>query len=127
MQGELVIYQGSAYTLEWYHDEKGKSQSLEHFDRMSAAQKRKAFYLFKVMGDVGKIQNKTKFRCEADGIYAFKPQPDRFLCFFVKNKKIVVTSAFVKKQDKLPKQEKIRALKHKADYEARVRRGKYYE
>jgi len=30
----------------------------------------------------GKIFDITKFRNEGDGIYAFKPQPDRFLSFF---------------------------------------------
>ncbi len=73
------------------------------------------------------IQNKTIFRNEADGIYAFKPKPDRFLCFFFKGKKIIVTNAFKKKQDKLPKQEKDRALARRADYEARVKKGIYYE
>jgi len=79
------------------------------------------------MGDIGKIQNKTKFRSEEDGIYAFKPQPDRFLCFFFEGRKIIVTTAFLKKQNKLPKQEKIRALKCKKDYEFRCREGIYYE
>jgi len=93
---------------------------------MSNEQKRKAIFLFKAMGDLGKIQNKTKFRYEGDDIYAFKPQPDRFLCFFVKGKKIIVTNAFKKKQDKLPKQEKARALACKADYEQRIKEGIYY-
>jgi len=39
--------------------------------------------LFKRIGDFGKISDKTKFRNEKDGIYAFKPQPDRLLSFFL--------------------------------------------
>ena len=44
------------------------------------------------MGDLGKILDITKFRNEGDGIYAFKPQPDRYLSFFTDNKKIIVTN-----------------------------------
>ena len=55
-----------------------------------------------------------------------KPQPDRFLCFFCKGKKIVVTNAFEKKQDKLPVSEKQRALGIKKNYEKRVEEGIYY-
>jgi hypothetical protein len=61
-----------------------------------------------MMGDTGKIRDESKFRNEGDKVYAFKPQPHRFLSFFVEGKKIIVTNAFWKKQDKLPKGEKER-------------------
>ncbi len=79
------------------------------------------------MGSRGQIKNKTKFNFEGDKIYAFKPQPHRFLCFFYTGKKIILTNAFHKKTDKLPKNEKDRALKIKDDYETRINRGNYYE
>ena len=72
-------------------------------------------------------QNETKFRHEGDKVYAFKPQPHRFLCFFFTGQKIIVTNAFHKKTDKLPTKEKDRALKIKDDYELRIKRGDYYE
>lgn len=78
------------------------------------------------MGDVGKINDKTKFNNEGDKIYAFKPQPERFLCFFVKGKKIIVTNAFKKKTQKLPKDEKEKALKYKTEYEKRRNEERYY-
>ena len=71
------------------------------------------------MGDFGKILDEQKFRNESDGTYAFKPQPDRYLCFFKKGKKIIVTNAYRKQSQKLPKSEKDLALKHMADYLAR--------
>ena len=79
------------------------------------------------MGDVGEIKDKTKFINEGDKIYAFKPMPDRFLCFFYKNKKIVITNAFRKKQQKLPIKEKKRALRNREDYINRIEAKKYYE
>lgn len=75
----------------------------------------------------GKILNITKFRYEGDSIYAFKPKPDRFLCFFFSGKKIIITNAFEKKQDKLSTTEKKRALIHQADYKTRIEKGEYYE
>lgn len=72
------------------------------------------------------MHNKLKFRNEGDQIYAFKPKPHRFLCFFFSRQKIIVTNGFQKDQDKLPPNEKQRALKCKRDYEARVRAGTYY-
>ena len=79
------------------------------------------------MGEQGKIFDETKFRNEGDKIYAFKPQPDRYLCFFFKGKKIIVTNAFQKKSEKLPLNEKEQAVKAHTSYEERTKEGTYYE
>ena len=71
------------------------------------------------MGDFGKILDKTKFRAEGDEIYAFKPQPDRYLCFFKKGKKIIVTNTYRKSGDKIPKSEKQLAINNRDDYLSR--------
>ncbi len=39
---------------------------------------------------------------------------------------MIITNAFTKKQDKLPADEKSKALKRKDDYEQRVKKGRYY-
>ena len=83
--------------------------------------------LFKRIGDFGKISDITKFRNEGEKIFAFKPQPDRFLSFFYVGKKILVTNGFRKKTQKLPKNEKNLALKRMKNYESRVTNGDYYE
>lgn len=124
---QCIAYEGSEFTVEWYFDEKGKSQALDYFNKQTDDKKRKAYNLFKLMADFGKIHDKTKFRNEDDGIYAFKPQPDRYLCFFFRGKKIIVTNAFQKKADKLPAAEKERALQSFERYEYRIKKGIYYE
>jgi phage-related protein len=124
---EFVAYSGERYTIEWYFDPNGLSQPLDYFYAMSNSQKRKLLMLFKRMGDFGRISDKTKFRNENDGIYAFKPQPDRFLSFFTSNKKIIVTEGFIKKSNKLPKSIKDRSLRIESDYLERVKEGSYYE
>lgn len=122
-----IAYQGVFYTIEWYVDEKGNSQAFEYYETLSLDRKRKLLNLFRLMGDHGKIFDETKFRHEGDGIYAFKPQPDRYLCFFFTGKRIIVTNAFLKKSQKLPRGEKEQAIKAQGSYETRIRQGVYYE
>lgn len=122
-----LAYEGTAFTIEWYYDAKGYSQAFEYFKEQPKEKQRKLLNLFRLMGEQGKIFDETKFRNEGDGIYAFKPLPDRYLCFFVKGRKIIVTNAFIKKMQKLPQNEKERALKAYQTYEKMVKEGSYYE
>ena len=122
-----TLYKGSAFTIEWYIDERGHSEAFEYFESLTMERQVKLLKLVRLMGEVGKIFDKTRFRNEGDQIYAFKPQPDRFLCFFFVGKKIIVTNGFEKKSQKIPQVEKNRALRAKADYEARNTNGTYYE
>lgn len=127
MNIERIAYTGKAYTVEWYFDLKGKSMALDYYNSLTAQERIKVLMLLKRMGDAGEIKDTTKFNYEGDQLYAFKPKPDRFLCFFYTGKKIILTNAFRKKQPKLPKNEKTRAMRLKNDYETRVKKGKYYD
>lgn len=124
---EFIAYKGEKFTIEWFYNKKGKSEALDFFETLSKTQKRKTLMLFKRIGDFGKISDISKFRNEGEKIFAFKPQPDRFLSFFYAGKKIVVTNGFRKKAKKLPKKEKDMALKRMEDYDLRVAYGGYYE
>jgi phage-related protein len=119
-----TIYAGQIFSIEWYYDQKGYSQSYDYFTKISQEQKRKFLILVKKMGDFGKIYDKTKFIYEGDKIYAFKSQPDRYLSFFTKDKKIIVTNAFWKKAQKIPKNEKEMAIKNMNEYNSRGPGGK---
>lgn len=124
---EYIAYEGVSFTIEWYYDSKGISQAFEYYESLKVEERIKLLRLLKRMGDAGEIKDKTKFNFEGDQIFAFKPKPQRFLCFFFTGKKIIITNAFFKKQDKLPKNEKEKALKYKSDYEKRNDQGGYYE
>ena len=100
---------------------------MDYYNSLSLPRRVKALKLIRLMGDVGKIFDATKFRNEGHQIFAFKPQPDRFLCFFFEGRKLVITNAFEKKTQKLPAGEKQKALQAKRDYQARVEQGGYYE
>lgn len=124
---EYVAYKGTKFTIEWYYTQKNESQALDFFNNLSATDQQKFFHLVKRMGDFGFISDKTKFRNEDDGIYAFKPQPNRFLSFFYEGGKIIITNAFVKKSQKLKKQDKDIAISARNDYLARVKENTYYD
>ena len=124
---KFIAHKGSKLTIEWYFDQRGKSNVLEYFNMLPLERKKKFIHLLFLLGDLGKIFNKEKFRYEGDQIYAIKIFPDRFLCFFFKDSKIIITNAYEKKFTKMPKNEKIKALKAKKDYEIRHKEGIYYE
>ena len=124
---EYIVYKGEKFTVEWYFDENVKSQARDYFNGLEQSGQMKLLYLIKRLGDFGKISDKTKFNFEDDGIWAFKPKPDRFLSFFTSGQKVIITNAFEKKCQKLPKTEKEKAVKCRADYEARVKGGTYYD
>jgi len=127
MKKQFVAYPGSKFTIEWYFNERGKSAVLEYFQALPLERKKKLFSLLRLLGDIGKISNKEKFRYEGDKIYALKPSPDRFLCFFIEGSKVVITNAYEKKMAKMPAKEKQWALKAKADYIKRNTGGTYYD
>lgn len=126
-QKQYLVYKGPSFTVEWYFSEKGESLALDYYQSLDRNQRKKFLFLVKRMGDFGKISDKTKFNYEGDQIYAFKPQPGRFLCFFMQEGKIIITNGFRKKQQKLPQGEKERALACKENYQKRIKEGTYYD
>lgn len=124
---EFIAYEGEEFIIEWYYNDKGSCEVLEYLESMSESSQDKLFYLLKRMGDFGRISDITKFRNEGNSIYVFKPQPHRFLCFFTQGKKIIITNGYYKKSDKLPKEQKDRAIKYMKNYLERIKDGSYYE
>ena len=121
---DCTIYSGAKFTIEWYYDENGKSIANKFFMKASDEFQDKFLLLVKKMAEFGKIYDINKFRNEGNGIYAFKPQPDRYLSFFTHGRKIIVTNGFTKKSDKIPENEKKLALRLREDYLNRNSGGK---
>ncbi len=127
MDEKFIAYKGKKFTIEWYYNAKKESTAQEYFEELTLDRKKKFAQLLKVMGEMGQIRNREKFTTEDDQIYAFKPQPDRFLCFFFTGGKIIITNAYEKKSQKMPPGIKEKALKLKANYIKRVKEGTYYD
>jgi hypothetical protein len=127
MDERFIAYKGKEFTIEWYYNVKRESEALNYFDGLTLERKKKMARLLYVLGETGQIKNREQFTYEDDQIFAFKPQPDRFLCFFFSEAKVIITNAYEKKSQKMPPREKERALKFKADYIKRCKEGNYYE
>ena len=127
MKEKVIAYEGKEYLIEWYCNDKGKSEAFTYFESLSGDRQKKFARLLLLLGDSGKIFNQEKFRYEGDQIYVFKPSPDRFFCFFFDGSKVVITNAYEKKSAKMPAKEKERALKAKDNYIKRVKKGIYYD
>lgn len=115
-QGSVAAIQGEKFTIEWYYDIEGKSQAHEYYKASSSIQQEKMNNLLGTLANTGRILGENRFRSEGDGIYAFKPQPDRYLCFFDEKSKVIVTNAFEKRKDKMSESEKNIAKKAMIDY-----------
>lgn len=124
MGNERVAYKGAVFAIEWYFNARGRSLALEYFESLSFERQKRTFFLFRWLCDVGKIFNEEKFRYEGEAIYAFKPAPDRFLCFFFEGSRVIVTNAYEKKSAKMPRAELLKAVAAKKDYEIRFEKGK---
>ncbi len=89
MSKQYVAYKGEAFQIEWYYDSRGSSQAMDYYAELDVEDRIKVMKLFKMMGDVGRIGDITKFRSEGDKVYAFKPQPHRFLSFLYRAKRLL--------------------------------------
>lgn len=72
---ELVAYEGKKFTIEWYYDERGHSQALEYAEASDDADRKKLAALLMVVGDIGRLRNKQKFRYEATRFMPSSPSP----------------------------------------------------
>jgi hypothetical protein len=104
-KSRLIACDGSFFEILWGIASNDGCQARDYYKSLEDADRAKALALFKRMADVGKIYDKTKFNKETAKLYAFKPQPHRFFCFFVKGKRIFIASAYQKQGDKIPLQE----------------------
>ena len=45
---EVIVYEGKAFTVEWYYDTGGKSESFEHYQALDTRQRAKFLALLRV-------------------------------------------------------------------------------
>jgi len=75
--------------------------------------------LLKRTADFGLPKNTEKFKSlKGSGIYEFKSYQVRILCFFDREKVIILTHGFIKKRDKAPRREITKAEKFMRKYRA---------
>ena len=106
-------YSGNGADIQLYENQRGDVLAAEFVDGLPEGDQLKIVRLLKEFAERGEIRNTQKFRLEQKPIYAFKSFQIRILCFYLpgsSKRTIVLTHGFVKKGDKLPKREILKAL-----------------
>ncbi len=126
---DYIFYQGDKFQVEFYFTETGKMPAKEYFENEKKDVQVKLAALVKYISDHGRLFDKTKFRKvnSEEKIFEFKPKEHRFFSFFYKEKKIIITNAYMKKSQKVSKNDLEKAKNIKRDYIVRFIGGNYYE
>ena len=59
---EYIAFKGQKFTIEWYFSDKGKSIAYDYFENLDDENQIKLLGLFELIGNMGEIKNKTKFK-----------------------------------------------------------------
>lgn len=114
----FLVYSGEHYSV-YFHAEAGDSSIVfDYFEASDDVTQASLLFLVKRIADMGHIYDETKFRIEdrQNKIYCFKPRKERFFCFFYTGKRIIITSAYMKKKQKLDRKELIKAIQIRDEY-----------
>ncbi len=123
------FYKGARFQVEFYMTGRGELPAKEYFKEIPLKAQIKLAALVKLIAEEGKIYDEGKYRIvdRQEKIYEFKPLAYRFFNFFHEGGKIIITNGYMKKSQKLDRDELKKAIRIKNDYIDRVRRGAYYE
>jgi hypothetical protein len=114
----FLVYKGAHFSV-YFHAETADSSSVhDYFESCDAVTQASLLFLVKTIADTGRIYDETKFRIEdrQNKIYCFKSREERFFCFFLAGKKIIIASAYTKKRQKLDHGELRKAIRIRKEY-----------
>jgi len=114
----FLVYSGPRYSVYFHAEANNSSEVYSYFKNCGDVTQASLLHLAKVMGEEGRIYDETRFRNEdkKNKIYCFKPKQERFFCFFLAGRKIVISSAYTKKQQKLDRKELKKAVQIRKQY-----------
>ena len=115
---DFLIYKGEHYAVYFHAETETLSSVYEYFNSCNNVIQASLLFLVKTIADTGRIYDETKFRIEdrENKIYCFKPREERFFCFFFIGRKIIITSAYAKKRQKLDRGELRKAIQIRQEY-----------
>jgi len=115
---DFLVYSGEHYSVYFHAEAKNSSVVHDYFEACDDVTQASLLFLAKRMADIGHIYDETKFRIEDkhNKIYCFKPRKERFFCFFFTGKKIIITSVYTKKKQKLDRNELNKAIQVRNQY-----------
>ena len=89
----------------------GSCPAGDFLDSLDSSERRKLDVLFEILGNSGKISNREKFKKleGTDKIFEFKCFQIRILCFFTRDRRVMLLFGLRKKKDKYSRQDISRA------------------
>lgn len=114
----FLVYKGEYYAIYFHAETEDSSSVHNYFKFCDDVTQASLLFLVKTIAEIGRIYDETKFRIEdrQNKIYCFKPREERFFCFFFTGKKIIITSAYTKKKQKLDRNELRKAIQIRREY-----------
>lgn len=103
-----VLARGGKLTIVCARRANGSSPAREFIESLDMGDQGKLFAMFQRMADVGQISNRQKFKKLDGKIFEFKSYQIRMPCFR-DGLQWVITHGFVKKRDRVPPAEIVRA------------------
>ncbi len=115
---DFLIYQGMYYAVYFHAEAPSSSKVNDYFESCDDVSQASLLFLVKTIANIGRIYDETKFRYEDkhNKIYCFKPRGERFFCFFFTGGKIIITSAYTKKRQKLDRNALTKAIQIRREY-----------
>jgi hypothetical protein len=97
-----IEYAGIKRTVECLILADGSCPSGSFLDSLDKKDRRKMDALFAMIGDLGEIRNRERFKrlVGSDGIFAFKSYQIRIPCFFAPDGRVILAFGIIKKSDK---------------------------
>ena len=120
----LVVLRGSSRTIAYAQDATGKCLARDFLESKSCPKKDKSalYHAFKQLASEGRVGNEERFKKERDQIWCFKSYQIR-IGAFQQGSVWFLTHGFVKKRNRVSKQELDRADRIRSEHLAR-RSGK---
>ena len=115
---DFLLYSGEYYSVYFHAEAKDSSSIYSYFESCDDVTQASLLFLVKRISDTGRIYDETKFRLEdrQNKIYCFKPKKERYFCFFFTGNKIIITSAYTKKRQKLDRNSLKKAIQIRNEY-----------
>jgi phage-related protein len=112
-----------SYQIEFYRTVRGDEPALEYIRAQVKAHRAKIGRALRYLEDLGHLARRPMVDYLGAGLYELRVAAEghqhRVLYFFHGKELIIVTSAFLKKDDAVPLSELVRAERYRADWLAR--------
>lgn len=112
-----LAYSGCRFTIEYATLQDGSCPALEFFNGLDRRWQARMYYLYQRLGDTGWMGNEEQFSKVSADFYEFKAFQVRLLCYFKPGSRVVVTHGFIKKRNRMDRNELARAERIKKAYE----------